>query len=108
MVPSQTADTLVSWTDAQAWDPSTNTIGVPVPQQQGRFDGAYWSGSPYLGDSTPPKPGATRFNECGEYYHVAHSHALYQVATYDTSMSGMLTMTRIDPPGTNNGCPAGG
>jgi hypothetical protein len=30
------------------------------------------------------------------------------VATYSASGSGMLTFTRIDPPGENNGCnPAG-
>jgi hypothetical protein len=105
MVPGQTTDSLVSWADAQGF--SVSNIGVPVPEQYGRINGAYWGGSPYLGQQTPAKPGETVFNECGEYYHVAHSHALYQVATYATSMSGMLTMTRIDPPGPNN-CPAGG
>ena len=82
---------------------------MPIPPDLGRENGAYWSGSPYLGhEKKPPKANETQLNECGEYYHMAHSHSLYQVATYSASGSGMLTFTRIDPPGTDNGChPAG-
>jgi hypothetical protein len=28
---------------------------------------------------------------------VMHSHALYEVANYDTGFGGMLTLERIDP-----------
>ena len=41
-------------------------------------------------------------NECGEYYHIAHSHALYQATNYGASFGGMMTLFRIDPPA---GCP---
>ncbi len=106
MVPGQTSDVLVTWVDAQGF--SASDIGVPVPPLLGRENGAYWSGSPYLGQKGAPKANEVQLNECGEYYHMAHSHALYQVATYSASGSGMLTFTRIDPPGTDNGChPAG-
>ena len=106
MVPGQTSDVLVTWVDAQGF--SGSDIGVPVPPLLGRENGAYWSGSPYLGEKGAPKANEVQLNECGEYYHMAHSHALYQVATYSASGSGMLTFTRIDPPGTDNGChPAG-
>jgi hypothetical protein len=98
MVPGQTADVLVSWVDAQGWDPATNRIGPDVPNIENRANGAYWSGSPYLGELNPLLPGETQFNECGEFYHVAHPHNLVQVSTYSTAMSGMLTMTRVDPP----------
>lgn len=96
MVPGQTSDVLVTWVDAQGF--ATSDIGVPVPPDLGRENGAYWSGSPYLGEKNPPKAFELKLNECGEYYHMAHSHALYQVATYSASGSGMLTFTRIDPP----------
>ena len=38
-------------------------------------------------------------NQCGEYYHIAHSHALYQATNYGASFGGMMTLIRIDPPG---------
>ena len=97
--PGGTVDAFFSWTDAENWSPVSNNIGVPVPQQAERKDGAFWSGSPYLGYKTPSKSIATSFNECGEYYNVAHSHALFQATNYGASMGGMLTMIRIDPPG---------
>jgi len=106
MVPGQTSEVLVTWIDAQGF--ATSDIGVAIPSLLARENGAYWSGSPYLGEKKAQLAGATQLNECGEYYHVAHSHSLYQVATYSASGSGMLTFTRIDPPGENNGCnPAG-
>ncbi len=111
MVPGQTVDSLVTWIDGQDFATDDDGgIGVPVPPLLGRENGAYWSGSPYLGTKEAPLASAVQLNECGEYYNVAHSHALYQVATYAASGSGMLTMTRIDPPGPSSvtGChPAG-
>jgi FtsP/CotA-like multicopper oxidase with cupredoxin domain len=100
--PGGTIDSFFSWHDAEGWDPTTRSIGVPVPDQQNRNNGAYWNGSPYLGVKEPPLPGAVQFNECGEYYNVAHSHALFEATNYGAAMGGMLTMIRIDPPG---GCP---
>ena len=57
----------------------------------------YYGGSPYLGYKGSLPVGTTTYNECGEYYMVWHSHALNEVANYDASFGGMLTLERIDP-----------
>jgi FtsP/CotA-like multicopper oxidase with cupredoxin domain len=89
---------------------------VIVPQQQDRINGELWSGTPYLGYRTAPKTGGlnsgdsgsgpsgadVQFNECGEYYDIAHSHALYEITNFGQGVGGMLTFIRIDPVG---GCP---
>ena len=43
-------------------------------------------------------------NQCGEYYHIAHNHALQQITAWGVVMSGQITFTRIDPPLPND-CP---
>jgi hypothetical protein len=98
VAPGQTSDALFNWVDAQQWDPQSNPIGVTQPGPQNRTDGPYWSGSPYLGVKLPLLNGITQWNQCGEYYHFAHSHALFQVTNYGTSGGGMLTLIRVDPP----------
>jgi FtsP/CotA-like multicopper oxidase with cupredoxin domain len=123
VAPGQTMETFFSWVDAVGWDPSSRPIafggkaqnfqgsnpdfkgvydtapGVIVPQEQDKINGEFWSGTPYLGYQHRPKPGELQFNECGEYYDVAHSHALFQVTNYGGGVGGMLTMIRIDPIG---------
>jgi hypothetical protein len=126
VVPGQTVDTFFSWVDAVGWDPQTRPIafggaaqgfggnpmfsgvyadapGVIVPHDQEKINGELWSGSPYLGYRVTHKPGELQFNECGEYYDVAHSHALFQVTNFGSGIGGMLTFIRIDPI---TGCPA--
>jgi FtsP/CotA-like multicopper oxidase with cupredoxin domain len=114
--PGQTLETFFSWVDAVGWDPNTrpiafggtapdlNTVlqdapGVIVPQEQNKVNGEFWSGTPYLGYRHTFKSGEQQLNECGEYYDVAHSHALYQVTNFGAGIGGMLTMIRIDPIG---------
>jgi hypothetical protein len=123
VAPSQTLETFFSWVDAVGWDPSARPIsfggkaqnfqgtnadfsgvydtapGVIVPQEADKINGEFWSGTPYLGYQHRFKPGELQFNECGEYYDVAHSHALFQVTNYGGGVGGMLTMIRIDPIG---------
>jgi hypothetical protein len=41
-------------------------------------------------------------NSCGEYYHIAHNHALQQITAWGVVLSGHITFTRIDPPLPNN------
>jgi hypothetical protein len=108
--PGGTMEALFSWQDVQgfATDPANGGqgIGVPIADDRVRTDGTYWSGTPYLGALGPLAVGFSSFNQCGEYYHVAHSHALNQATNYGASMGGMLTMIRIDPPETDaNGQP---
>jgi hypothetical protein len=98
VTPGQTAEALFNWTDAQNWNPDTNPIGVPIPSNQNRGDGPFWSGSPYLGMMKPLLNGITQYNQCGEYYHFAHSHDLVHVTNYGAPGGGMLTLIRVDPP----------
>ena len=83
---------------------------MTLPQQQNLTykDAATWySGSPYLGVQDDLPVGVTSYNQCGEYYHVWHSHALNEAANYDTGFGGMFTLQRVDPPPSPfNKCPA--
>ena len=105
--PGQTIDTQFVWKDAQGWDPGSNPIATDVPLQYNRAEGPFWSGSPYLGVKNSLSNNVTQLNLCGEMYHVAHSHALFQATNYGLSMGGMLTMIRVDPPN-NPTCTSGG
>ena len=102
--PGATLETEFAWVDQANWDPVSHKISaggaddVVIPDQQARTEGQFWSGTPYLGSHADLSTGVTQFNECGEMYQVAHSHALFQATTYGASMGGMLTMIRIDPP----------
>ena len=98
VAPGQTSEALFSWTDAQKWSPDANPIGVVQPGAQNRADGPFWSGSPYLGVKLPLLNGITQWNQCGEYYHFAHSHDLVHVTNYGSPGGGMLTLIRVDPP----------
>ncbi|MEU2609990.1 multicopper oxidase domain-containing protein [Micromonospora sp. NPDC007271] len=108
VAPGQTVDTLMVWKDAEHWNPSTNPIPVPLPSLQDQIVGpgpeTWFAENPYLGGELGElPPGVVQNNQCGEYYHVAHSHALEQATNYGASFGGMMTLIRIDPPA---GCPA--
>ena len=102
--PGQSVDTLDKW--RQEYDPADNPIpsDIQLPQLQDQIVGpgteTWFSENPYLG-GTPGQlpPGIVQNNECGEYYHVAHSHALDQATNYGASFGGMMTLIRIDPRG---------
>jgi hypothetical protein len=99
VAPGQTVDALFSWVDAQNWQPDTNPVGVPVPDQQDRLEGPYWNGTPYLGDQQPLATGRVSYNECGEFYHFAHDHDLIHITSFGISGGGgQLTLVRVDPP----------
>ena len=107
--PGQSADALESWSNE--YDPDTNAIppDVQLPQVQDQIVGpgeTWFSENPYLGapgGQGPIPNGMVQNNECGEFYHVAHSHALYQATNFGASFGGMMTLIRIDPP-TPNTC----
>ena len=100
--PGQTADATYTWTDVDGWNPDTKPIPVAIPPLANLLfkDNATWySGSPYLGYKGPLPVGVTSYNECGEYYFMMHSHALYQITNFGIAGGGMLTLMRVDPPG---------
>ena len=100
----QTVDSTYEFSDVEMWQPDTNPIPVTLPQLQNlTFKGAatWYAGSPYLGVQDELPTGVTSYNQCGEFYHVAHSHALDEAANYDAGFGGMLTLIRIDPPKPN-------
>jgi FtsP/CotA-like multicopper oxidase with cupredoxin domain len=106
--PGQSVDTLDRW--HQEYDSADNPIpsDIQLPQLQDQIVGpgteTWFSENPYLGGTPGELPaGIVQNNECGEYYHVAHSHALDQATNYGASFGGMMTLIRIDPRG---GCPA--
>ena len=103
--PGQTWDVLFEWYDAENYDKNTNPVPVTVPQVANQVFGMFYSGSPYLGDTTGElPPGSQSLNQCGEYYIIAHNHALYQITSWGVNMTGPITYMRIDPSDTTN-CP---
>jgi hypothetical protein len=102
--PGQTLDELFVWADVEGWSPE-NPIPVVSPQLQNLKFGTFYSGSPYLGDTDNLPVGHQALNACGEYYHIAHNHALQQITAWGVVLSGHITFTRIDPPlGPDNRC----
>ena len=100
--PGQTWDSLFSWHDPEAYNSTANPVPVTFPNIFDMFFGPMFSGSPYLGEQGTIPVGTTSQNQCGEFYHIAHNHALYQITSWGVVMTGMATYTRIDPAG---GCP---
>lgn len=96
--PGQTLDSLFAWTDVEQWHPVDNPIPVVIPQLQDLTVGQFYSGSPYLGNLENLPVGTQSFNQCGEYYHIAHNHALQQITAWGVVLSGHITFARIDPP----------
>jgi FtsP/CotA-like multicopper oxidase with cupredoxin domain len=100
--PGQTWDALFSWHDPEAYDANANPVPVTFPNILDMFYGPFFGGSPYLGVQGDIPVGTTSQNQCGEFYHIAHNHALYQITSWGVVMTGMATYTRINPP---SGCP---
>jgi FtsP/CotA-like multicopper oxidase with cupredoxin domain len=100
--PSQTWDVIFRWYDAESYSPS-NPVPVTVPSLADQSIGVFYSGSPYLGTKETLPPGIQSVNQCGEYYIISHNHALFQITSWGTNMTGPITYMRIDPP-TPNSC----
>jgi FtsP/CotA-like multicopper oxidase with cupredoxin domain len=105
--PGQTWDVLFHWLDAENYNPTTNKVTdlVKVPSVANQVFGMFYSGSPYLGSQGTLPPGTQTLNQCGEFYIIAHNHALYQITSWGVNMTGPITYMRIDPP-LPNSCPA--
>ncbi len=103
---NRTADALFTWTDVEKYHPTSNPLDPSLlsPYQDMLISGGTWYAmSPYLGQTGELPQGVTSFNQCGEYYHMAHNHALQRATNYGASFGGQMTLIRIDPPA---GCPA--
>jgi FtsP/CotA-like multicopper oxidase with cupredoxin domain len=105
VMPGQTVDALMDWRDVEHWNATTNPVPTQLPVITDQLlvgTDTWFSESPYLGQQGSFPSNITVNNECGEYYHVAHSHALQQATNYGATFGGMMTVFRIDPPA---GCP---
>jgi FtsP/CotA-like multicopper oxidase with cupredoxin domain len=99
--PGQTVDTLMDWRDVENWNATTNPIPTQIPAITDQLlvgTDTWFSESGYLGTKNALPKNITSNNECGEYYHIAHSHALEQATNYGATFGGMMTVFRIDPP----------
>jgi len=104
--PGQTVDALMDWRDVEGWNAATNPIPTQIPAITDQLlvgTTTWFSESPYLGTKNALPTYITSNNQCGEYYHIAHSHALQQATNYGATFGGMMTIFRIDPPA---GCQA--
>ena len=103
--PGQTWDVIFKWYDAEHYNESSNPISSIIPDLNNLVLGQFTSASPYLGVQPDYLPvGTATLNQCGEYYIIAHNHALYQITSWGVTMTGPITYLRIDPPLPNN-CP---
>ncbi|WP_371402651.1 multicopper oxidase domain-containing protein [Kribbella sp. NBC_00662] len=99
--PGQSLDVLMDWRDVEHWNATTNPIPTQIPAITDQLlvgPDTWFSESGYLGTKNPVPSNLTQNNECGEYYHIAHSHALEQATNYGAAFGGMMTVFRIDPP----------
>jgi FtsP/CotA-like multicopper oxidase with cupredoxin domain len=103
--PGQTMDVVYDWRDVDKWNPIDNPIPVVIPQLLELTVGTFYSGSPYLGYLADLPPGTQALNQCGEFYHIAHNHALHQITAWGVVLSGHITFARIDPPISQGSCP---
>jgi len=102
--PNRSVDALFEWFDVEKYDPVTNPIPVPLsPFQDLMIKGTWYAMSPYLGQQGSLPAGVSQFNQCGEYYHMAHNHNLSKATNFGATFGGQMTLIRIDPL---NGCPA--
>jgi FtsP/CotA-like multicopper oxidase with cupredoxin domain len=99
--PGQALDVLMDWRDVEHWNTTTNPIPTQLPAITDQLlvgPDTWFSESGYLGTKNAVPSNLTQNNECGEYYHIAHSHALEQATNYGAAFGGMMTVFRIDPP----------
>ncbi len=101
--PGQTWDATFDWRDNESYSES-NPVPITIPNLQNMAFGMFFSGSPYLGSSGTKPVGDTAMTQCGEYYIIAHNHALFQLDSWGVPMTGPATFTRVDPPLPNT-CP---
>ena len=95
----------MDWRDVEHWNAADQPDPDAAPGHHRPAAGRHRhlvQREPLPGHEERPPANITDNNECGEYYHVAHSHALQQATNYGATFGGMMTVFRIDPPA---GCP---
>jgi Multicopper oxidase len=101
VAPGQTVDATFTWHDDEHYASATNPVPAVLPQvaQLGITGDTFYSLSPYFGVKDPLllPPGVRQTSQCGEYYHMAHSHALEQSTNFGAAFGGMMTLYRVDP-----------
>jgi hypothetical protein len=106
--PGATVDATFRWTNEEGYsDTDGKRLPVTWPTNLNLTEGDFWSGSPYLGESAQLNPGILGKTQCGEYYHVAHSHDLTQATNYGITFGGMLTLIKVEPPANVQGTTVG-
>ena len=99
VAPGSTVDATFRWTNEEHYaDTDGSRLPVAWPNGLNLKEGDFWSGSPYLGESGVLNAGILTKTQCGEYYHVAHSHDLTQATNYGITFGGMLTLIKVEPP----------
>ncbi len=104
--PGQTWDVIFKWFDAEDYSPS-NPVPVTVPALPNSVIGAFYSGSPYLGEQLDLPTGSEGLNQCGEFYIISHNHALFQITSWGVNMTGPITYMRINPGTSADPVPCG-
>jgi FtsP/CotA-like multicopper oxidase with cupredoxin domain len=101
---NRTVDALFTWTNVEKYSPD-NPVPVQISPYQDVLTSAttWYSMSPYLGHTGELPAGLTSMNQCGEYYHMAHNHALQFATNFGASFGGQMTLIRIDPA-SGSGC----
>jgi hypothetical protein len=101
---NRTVDALFTWTNVERYngnpdDPDYYPVPVQVSPYQDVLTSAstWYAMSPYLGQVGELPSGITSLNQCGEYYHMAHNHALQFATNFGASFGGQMTLIRIDP-----------
>jgi len=96
---NRTVDALFAWTNVENYDPVANPVPVQIAPFQDVLTSAstWYAMSPYLGQTGELPAGIASMNVCGEYYHMAHNHALQFATNYGASFGGQMTLIRIDP-----------
>jgi hypothetical protein len=73
-------------------------VPVTLPELSDLAFGAWWSGSPFLGQAGDLPPGEGGLNPTSGYFFMWHSHSEKELTNFDIFPGGMLTMLIVEHP----------